>query len=89
MKQKFAISRPILVFYTVLESLSQDKTVDTHIDHFWRPRIFGLQYSEAETKKANRSGMLDLSDPKFGMWPYVWPLRLGLWGQSRIPTFQK
>ena len=34
MKYKIAISHPILVFDTVLESVSQHKTVDTYIDHF-------------------------------------------------------
>ena len=76
------------MLYTVLESVSQEKTVDTHIAHIWRPRIFGLQYSEAKSVKAYRSAAFDLSDLKFGMEPNVDPLQLFPRGQDEIPTFQ-
>ena len=53
----------------ILESVSQEQNVDTHIDHFWWPRIFDLCYCEADILTDSRSASLDISDLKFGMEP--------------------
>ena len=56
------------MFLAILESVSQEETVDTHIGHFWWPRIFGLQYCEAKTIEARRKKVGGLSDLKFCIW---------------------
>ena len=66
---KFVVFSPILTFLVILESGGQMESVDTHIDHIWWPRIFGLQYCEAKTSKAARSAAHGLSRPKIGMRP--------------------
>ena len=43
------------------------ESVDTHIDHIWRPQIFGLQYCEAEASAASRKKAGGLRRLKFGM----------------------
>ena len=53
----------------ILESVSQEQNVDTHIDHFWWPRIFDLYYCEADILTDSRSASLDLSYLKFGKEP--------------------
>ena len=56
----------ILAFKAILESVGQVETVDTHIDPVWQPRIFGLQYYEAEILRAFSAAAHGLSDLKFG-----------------------
>ena len=57
--------------------MSQEETVDTHIGHIWRPRIFGLQYCEAKTLEALRKEGPGASGLKLTMEPFeVLPHRL-------------
>ena len=46
---KFVDFGPISTFLPVWESRRQAESIDTHIDHVWRPRIFGLYFTEAKT----------------------------------------
>ena len=70
--------RRILISCTFLESVSQEETIDTHIGHIWRPRIFGLQYYEAKTLGALRkegpgASGLKLTGEPFGVHPHRLP----------------